>query len=233
MKKVWMMVSLCLCLTLAILPALAENTVTTVGTATVTGTADMAVLHVGYRCENKESAQAQKEAAEVIARVEQAALEQGVEQKDIATDSLEIYPQYDYSGETSELVGYGVTHMLRVTVRDIDRLGDVLDALLLAGANQSYGITFMSSKEDEMYLQALTMAVDNAAQKADQLAIASGLWLGGISSVKEISSGGLYNGGYMNLNTFKEDAAAAGIGETIRAGEISVTAQVEVIYEIR
>ena len=226
----FMIFVLCLCVSL---PGIAETTLSTIGSATVMVEPDMAVLNVGYSCQKADPVAAQDETAHMIEKIRQAALQSGVAEEDIATASLEVYPQYDYSMEQAAIIGYAVTHMLEVTVRKIDNLGETLDALLAAGVNQSYGISFASSMSEEVYLQALEMAVENASKKADRMAIASGLWLGGISSVEELETHYGMSTGSGSRMSLKAENADASIGETVKAGEIAISAHVKVVYEIR
>ena len=69
----------------------------------------------------------------------------GIDRKDIQTANYNLNAQYNYDNETREqtFVGYDVTNQLNVKLRDLKRAGEVLDALVVAGANNLYGPNFM------------------------------------------------------------------------------------------
>ena len=77
------------------------------------------------------------EASQLATDVIAAVRDQGVAQEDIQTTDYSIYPEYDYSGQRERIVGYRVTNMLQVTVRDIDQSGAVIDAATAAGGDAS------------------------------------------------------------------------------------------------
>ena len=82
--------------------------------------------------------------------------------------------------------GYRVSNMLRVTVRDVERAGDVLDAAVEAGANQVYGVTFTVSDESRWQGQAREKAFADAKARAAELAGLAGVELGAVQSVSEV-----------------------------------------------
>lgn len=232
MKK-FVLLTLMLCLAIGPALALADGTLRAEGTSTLSVEPDQALLSVGCAMEHAESSVAQQRTADALAAVIDAVKALGIEESDIATSSFNIYPTYNYNDPEPTVRGYRVEHMLSIVVKDLDtmRVGDVMDAALKAGANQAYGINFFSSKEKEVYLQALTQAVTIAAAKADALAIASGLWLGALEQVNELSPMGYYP---MSVYSERaEDQAAGSIGNTIMKGELKVTATVELVYAVR
>lgn len=231
MKKILMML-MALCL-LAI-PALAAadgSVLRTQGSATLTVAPDRAVLSVGYAGEETDPGLAQQHAAGAINAVLDAVKALGVEEADISTDYLNTYPVYNYTDAGQTLRGYRVEHMLSITVAELDTVGEVLDAALAAGANQANGITYTSSKEGDVYLQALALAVESAASKADALAIASGVWLAGLSEINEITSGAAPYARYATEAQY--DNGTGSLGGSLITGDLKVTASVELVYSIR
>jgi uncharacterized protein YggE len=118
--------------------------------------------------------------AEVDRRVEaimDALEEMGVADKDIQTSHYSIHyerePFYPVArGETSEEPQgvYRVSNMLNVTIRDLELVGDVLDAAIEAGANQMYGVTFTVSDVEQWQSEAREKAMANAKARAEELA---------------------------------------------------------------
>ena len=84
----------------------------------------------------------------------------GIAPEDIVTENLSVSPMYDYQygklGESQTVIGYQVENRLRVTVRDVNQVGAVMDAGVAAGANEAFGITFLSSNEADAADQALS-----------------------------------------------------------------------------
>lgn len=228
MKKLFIAV---LVLCLATLPVLAlADSLSARGTATLRVAPDMAMLSVGYAGEHMDSSEAQTQTATTIAAVVTAVKALGIDEADIVTSYLNTYPVYNYRDDVETLRGYRVEHMLTVTIRDLKIVGDVLDAALKAGANQSTSIEYKSSLEKEAYMQALALAIENATAKADAMAVAAGLWLDKLEEVNEITDYGMYR--YGNTASY-DDAGAKSIGSTLMTGDLEVSATVELVYETR
>ena len=82
--------------------------------------------------------------------------------------------------------GYRVSNILRVTVRDVEKAGDVVDAAVEAGANQVHGVTFTVSDEGNWQGQAREKAMADAEARAAELARLAGVELGAVQSVSEV-----------------------------------------------
>ncbi|MDL2317520.1 SIMPL domain-containing protein [Eubacteriales bacterium OttesenSCG-928-A19] len=230
MMKRHLVILLILCVACAPALAMADSTLRVQGSATVSVEPDMAVLSVGYATEQPDSSVAQQEATGAINAIIDALKAANIPDEDIVTSYLNAYPTFNY-GDMGEqtLRGYRVEHMLSVKVKDISTVGAVLDAALAAGANDAGNVTYKSSNETDAYHTALAMAIDNATAKADAMAIAAGVWLGGLEQINEQGSASAYRYG-----AEADYAMAAGsIGSTLRAGNVEVSASVELVYEIR
>lgn len=210
--------------------AMADSLLKVQGSATVTVPPDMAVLSVGVSNEDENSSTAQQRTADAITAVVDAIKKAGLSDEDIATSYLNTYPVYNYTDEGQSLRGFRVEHMLSVTVKDVEAVGAVLDAALAAGANDTRDIAYKTSRESAVYEQALALAVENASEKASALAIAAGVWLGSLDQINEVSNsvGILYA-----EKAMYDGAGGASLGSTLMAGNIDVTANVELVYEVR
>lgn len=214
------------------LPALAEgdddHVIRVSGNASVTLAADMATLQIGVTTRKDTVAEAQAENSEIMQQVIRAVLDAGVAENDVITSQFNVYTGRDYytdeNGAEAVREYFEVNNMLSVVVRDITLLGKVLDAGMEAGANQTYGISFSSTKENEAYQKALTRAVEDAQQKAQVLAAAAGKTLGSLLTM-DASQGGYY---YGISNVF--DAKAAAGESAIVGGDVSVSANVVLEY---
>ncbi|MBQ9264445.1 MAG: SIMPL domain-containing protein [Clostridia bacterium] len=209
-----------------------ENRVIRVsGNATVSLAADFATLQIGVNTRNASIGEAQAENARLMQAVIAAIQQAGVGEKDVITSQFNVYSNYDYSvddqGREVRTNYYQVENMLSVTVRDLSRVGAVLDAAMNAGANTTYGITFDSTQANEAYQKALTRAVQDAAMKAQVLSDAAGKELGELITVD--ASQGNYSYGVSNVYSAK----AASDETAIISGDVSVTANVVLEYEFK
>lgn len=115
----------------------------------------------------------------------------GVAARDIRTTQLSVDPRYTSGSSTKvpSIQGYRVTNRVQVTVRDIARIGDVLDLVSGLGANQMSGIQFIVSKAETLTDEARRKAMENAIRRAELYAKASGAELGPVKSITEQVNG--------------------------------------------
>lgn len=228
MKK---LISLTLAVLMLALPAfaLAEGaTLTVSGSATITLPADRAIVSIGVRTTSDSASLAASHNAAAMETLMLALTDAGILPEDITTAEYNIYPDYRYDDYGSRLVGYQITNMLSVVVRDVDAIGAVLDAAIEAGANETYGISFVSTAEAEAQDQALAAAIAEAKRKAALMAEAAGVELGGILDITESGS----NYAYYKNATFDMVAGAAK-STTILASGVDVTASVTMTFAIQ
>jgi uncharacterized protein YggE len=112
----------------------------------------------------------------------------GVAESDIQAPDVAIHPQYDYS-KGQRLTGYRISRNLAVRVRDLLRLGEVLDGVAAAGANEVHGAQMTASDPSAAEHLALARAVDAARAKAVAIAAAAGVSLGPLMRLEEGDSG--------------------------------------------
>ena len=127
---------------------------------------DMAIAVLGVVSENKQLRAAQEENAAVMAAVLRTLGEMGISSQDIKTLSYTVSPQYDFIEGQQGFRGYRVEHMLEVTIREVDKSGEIIDAAVQSGTNQVSSIRFTVSDPSAFYQQALDAAVDDALAKA-------------------------------------------------------------------
>jgi uncharacterized protein YggE len=110
----------------------------------------------------------------------------GIDAKDIQTASFNVEPVMDYPKDGQPKVrGYRVSNQVVVRVRDLDKLGSVLDDLVSAGANQIQGLSFDVSKAETLKDEARKNAVANALRRAKLLAAAAGADVGEVVQISE------------------------------------------------
>ena len=109
------------------------------GQGTGTATPDMATVTIGVTTQGEDAAKAQNDNAWVSNQIQSAVRSLGIEDKDIQTNGFNLNPSHDRNGQPN---GYEVMNMLRVRIRDLSKVGAVMDAAIAAGANQIYGVQF-------------------------------------------------------------------------------------------
>lgn len=121
---------------------------------------------------------------------------------------------------------YRVSNTVSITVRELDKVGSVLDAAVAAGANSVWGISFGLDKPEALEPEARAKAVADARARAESLAKLAGRTLGDVVSVSEIIRGG---GG---VPMFSSAMAKSGSYDAtpVELGEVAVSTQVEVVY---
>ncbi|MEM9441498.1 MAG: SIMPL domain-containing protein [Pseudomonadota bacterium] len=149
---------------------------------------DMAMLTIGVESQAKTPGKALSENGErmnaVIARLKSA----GVGNRDLRTSQLGIWPVYSERNQPQRIVGYRASNQLRVTVRDINQLDDILDQAVADGANRVNGPSFSVANPDLPLTEARKAAVQDAIAKAQQYAAAANVELGHVLSIEETGS---------------------------------------------
>lgn len=154
----------------------------------------------------------------------------GVAAADIQTQAFNVQPQRDFSKENSigEIVGYWVNNTVAVTLRDLNTVGNVLQESIAAGANSVYSLVFTLDDFEAVRSQARVAAMEDARQRATSLAQAAGVELGKPIRIDEANYGGpVYQRGAF------DEAATPGAAVPVAPGDLEITAQVDVVFEIR
>lgn len=170
-----------------------ETVLSAIGSAKVMLTPDVAVLTLGVRAAGDTMAEAQRMADETFGRVREALLGQGIAAEDVHITyyNVETVYSYQYSklGDQETPSGFTAETDLAVYVRDVGKVGAVVDAAIGVGADSRYELTFESSERAEAYETALAAAAKDAMRKAGLLARAGGLTLIKLKSVCELTDG--------------------------------------------
>ncbi len=196
-------------------------------------TPDQAVLTVGVVTTSGSSQEAMAENSAAMNQVISAVKRAGVSEKDVQTQSVNVWPQFDYGREGAkrelpEIIGYRAENRATVTIRDVATTGEVIDAAVEAGANQLYGLSFTVSEETGKALrtEVLQMAVSDAEEKAQAIADALG--------ADEITPVSVVEGAGYTPPIYRYDVAALEKGAAavpISPGETEVSASVTVTFD--
>jgi uncharacterized protein len=162
-------------------------TVTVAGSGTVSATPDQAEITTGVVTQAPTAAQALAANSRAMQRLLQSLGNLGIGPRDVQTTNISVSPQRrgPKEGQPPEITGYEVTNQVRVKVRDLAHLGQVLDRQVSEGANLVYGINFGLQEPTPLLDEARKRAMADARRKADLYATAAGLKIGRVLSVQE------------------------------------------------
>lgn len=160
------------------------------GQGRVTVPPDTASVTVGVDVTRDRLSDAQAEASTQAAAIIAAAEAGGIATDDIQTVnfSVNVVRDYDREGNPGPVIGYQVSNQVELTVREPDRLGAILDAVVAAGANNIYGIAFYVDDPTAAAGQARVQAIRDARAKAEEMASAAGVRLTRVVSITESST---------------------------------------------
>ncbi len=223
-----------LALTLAATTAHADEaprTISVTGLGEVAAVPDIAHVTVGVRTVAGTARAALSENSTTMAAVIDALRGMGIADRDMRTTNVSLHPRWrtevtDNGTRAQVLTGYEATNLLRVTCRDLSKLGELLDALVGAGANDMRGISFDVDDRVKLMDEARAIAVRNARANAQLYAREAGVSLGAVLSISEA---GVSTPTHRN-RAMAEMAVAAPV--PIAAGEQTISASISVTFAI-
>jgi len=215
-----------------------KNTISVSDTGEIYATPDLALTTFSVVNEAKTVSEAMAENTEKMNAVIDFVKDQGVEGKDLKTTGFNIYPRYEWQKQVGlppyppegrrVLVGYEVRQSLEVKIRDMGKIGNIIEGATAAGANQVGNLQFTIDKEDELKAEARKQAIDKAKAKAKELASQLEVNLVRITNFTESSVVPIPR--YYGL----EEIGLGGAAEApqIETGENKITVTVTITYEI-
>ena len=201
--------------------------ITVTGQAEVSAAPDIATVTLGATTEAKTAAQAMQQNSRDLTRVFDALKTAGVAARDMQTSGLSLGPRWSRAenGEARKVIGFTASNTVTVRVRKLDALGQVLDALVKAGANNINGLQFGVAKPGALQDEARIKAVKDARRKAAQMAEAAGVKLGRVISISD-------TGGGSRPQPMFRMAVAESAPVPVAGGEVNFSANVTVTYAL-
>jgi uncharacterized protein YggE len=189
---------------------------------------DLAQISAGVVTQNLDANAAMRANSQRMNAVIAALKQAGVAERDVQTSSINLEPQYKYvPNQRPTITGYQVSNTVNVRLRDLTKIGDVLDALVKQGANQINGPTFTIDKPDAAMDAARTDAVKHAQARAELYAAATGLKVRRIVSISESSEAPP-----PPRPMLMAMAKAADESTPVASGENTIGVDLNVVYEL-
>lgn len=203
------------------------RTVSVEGVGRVAAVPDMAVVSLGVQREAREASAAMTAASEAMTQVLARVSEAGIAPEDVQTTRIGLDPRWRHSqdGTPPRVVGYVASNTLSVKVRDLDRLGSLLDAVVSDGANTMNGLSFDVAETQALEDEARVLAVQDAERRARIAAEAAGASLGHVVSLSEGSRGGV-------PRPMFEAADAMRATVPVAAGQVEIVVTVGAVFEL-
>ena len=189
MGRILLALVIAACAAISLPARAAEKLVSVTGEATVAVAPDMAAIRIGVTSSAKTAREASDANSKQMMAVMAAIKDAGIAERDVQTSRLSLQPQYDPNRSgTARLLGFQVTNQLTVKIRDIDKLPNILDRTISAGANEMSGIEFVVSEQSKLLDQARAEAIADAHRKAEIYAHAAGASVGRVLAISEEGS---------------------------------------------
>lgn len=210
----------------------ARESISVTGFGEATGVPDMATVQLGVSVTADTITAAIDLSNRTMEQVRQAVLGRGIAETDMQSINFSVWPEDKYDPQTGQQTGERIYHVdttLQVKVRDIAQVSQIIQTGLDAGANNIWGLTYGIDDSAALEAEARAKALEDAGDRAQQLANALGLTLGEPIMVSELV-GGL-------SPIFGAEAAmlrglGGGGGPPLSPGELTVQIQVDVMYAV-
>ena len=196
--------------------------------ADATRVPDVATLSTGVVTQAADANAALKANSAQMNKVVAAIRAAGIAERDIQTSGININPQYRYAeNQPPTITGYQASNTVNIKVRDIAKLGEVLDALVASGANQVNGPSFEIDQPEAAYDEARQAALKKAQARAEMYAKSLGLR---VRRIVSISEGGGFHPPVPMMKAMAMDARAE--SAPVAPGETTLSASLDVVFEL-
>ena len=219
--------------------AVVSRTITVVGNGEIKVKPDVANTTVGVEALGPTVDAAMADAGARMTSVLAALKKMGIADKDIQTSNFSI--NFERQGDQKPVTAqatpgkfeppagfYRVSNMVQVTIRDLTKVGDVIDTAVTAGANNVWGISFSLDNTKALETQAREAAVKDARARAEALAGLTNVQVGDVMAISEVVG----NQPVPMYSSAKAQGLGGG-GTPSEPGEVTFTTQIQVVYAIK
>ena len=198
--------------------------------AEATRVPDVASLSTGVVTQAADANAALKANSAQMNKVVAAIRAAGIAERDIQTSGININPQYRYAeNQPPTITGYQASNNVNIKVREVGKLGEVLDALVASGANQVNGPNFEIDEPEAVYDEARQAALKKAQARAEMYAKSLGLRVRRIVSISEGGGGGFRPMPMMMAQAKSMDRAES---TSVSPGETTLSVNLDVVFEL-
>lgn len=210
------------------------NTIAVSGMAEQEVAPDMAYIDVGINVRADDAETARTQEAQIASQIRRALLGLAITDNDLQNTSYYLYQEYkvDRNGvRTADK--YVLDSSIKVTVKDLDKLSQVIDNVVEAGATNISNITYALSTQNIIQRQLLATAVENARDKAAVVANAGSRTLGNMLSadINSFDGGTIVAYGANKLRS-TTNLAEDGVATKLSPGKIKLNARVQVVFSL-
>lgn len=228
-------IALLIFLSISYLVSSNDNTISVTGNAQIKAIPDLLTIYFNTETKGDTSAEATSANAKIVEDLTTNIIALGFERKDIQTENFNVYPNYIWVNGDSKQNGYKATHSVKIEMspQQTDKIGEVIDAGVNAGAGISY-INFELSqiKQNEYKTQAIKLAAQDASIKAKSVAEGLDKKLGSLVSVN-INDFAYYPWRVFEASGSSDVVTAKQTATNIQPSEKEISAQVSAVYKIR
>lgn len=232
-KILGLMAAFCLLLSCSTAFAQDMRTISVDGTSVIKAMPDQATVNISIESTSKDAKEASAQNAAVMNKIQRDILALSITKDNIKTTDYNLYPVYNRKDNgKQEITGYNVSNQITVTVDNIDLVGTVIDTAINAGANSINSVEFSLKNPQSYKDKVLVQAINDARNKADIIARTLGKNVVNVVSVNS-------NNSYIEAKTYNSlmyarasADSAAGASSPIQAGDISVKANISIVFEI-
>lgn len=196
---------------------------------------DLAVLRAGVEAKFVTVSEANRQASQAMGRIVKVLNNRGIQDKDIQTHSFSIFPDYQWNDKKKkqDLVGYRVNNQVSVRIKDLANIGTIIDEVAKAGGDLTriQDISFTLEDTTALEPQVREMAVSHAIDKANQFAQLTGVRVGDILFISEMSGESPRVENTRSKMAFSAEVAFDG-PTPISGGELTISMTVQAVFGI-
>jgi uncharacterized protein len=197
---------------------------------------DLVILSLGIESQDTSVATAQENASVAMDKVIKALKDQGIEEKDIQTQYFNItqVTRWDNYAEKSTISGYRVTNTVTVKLHAVEKTGNIIDAVVVAGGDLTRinNINFTLENPSPSYKNARDLAIKYAKEKAQQMADGAGVKLGDVTYITENSNTYYQASGNYALGDSSMPVPAITVAAPISVGQLEISTTVQIAYSV-
>ena len=202
------------------------------GTAEIQAEPDQALVTIGVEARKPKLEDARAEVTKSIEAILKLTRDLKIDQKYVRATRVNVQPEYNWDNNAKErsLIGYLVSRQVEVDLRDLEKLGQLIERSTDLGANQQGDPRLDSSKRRDLERQALGKAVEDARLNAEAVAKAAGAKLGPARTIS--ASSGFVQPPVPMMKTMMVRAQASDAAQTYQSGQMVFNGNVQIEYDL-